>query len=159
MVSATGETSGNLFALEYPFIKSIKKAIEKKIILYREKFKDSQEGLIRNWPKDYKLSAWMISMKSGGYLKQHNHEYGWITGSFYLQLPKYKTSDNAGSLAFSYEGPQYPNKGKKFDLTFQTLEERDICIFPSSIFHQTIPFESNEERICFVFDLVQANQL
>ena len=42
-----------------------------------------------------------------------------------------------------------------FNLTIKEIETRDICIFPSSLFHHTIPFESSEERICFVFDLVQ----
>ena len=47
------------------------------------------------------------------------------------------------------------HKGKNFNLTIKEIEKRDICIFPSSLFHHTIPFESSEERICFVFDLVQ----
>jgi hypothetical protein len=29
----------------------------------------------------------------------------------------------------------------------------DIVLFPSSLFHRTIPFNSNEERICIAFDL------
>ena len=150
------QSSGNLFLLDYPFIKEIKNALEVKIEKYKQTFKDSGQGFISNWPADYELRSWMISMKNGGFLKSHNHEYGWITGSFYLQIPKYnKKNKNAGNIAFSYQGPRYPNKGKKFNLTVKKLETRDICIFPSSLFHQTIPFESSEERICFVFDLVQ----
>ena len=94
-------------------------------------------------------------MKTGGFLAPHNHEYGWITGSFYLQVPKTSQNKDAGSIAFSYQGPRYPNKGKDFKLNVQKIETRDICIFPSSLFHHTIPFKSSEERICFVFDLVQ----
>ena len=33
------------------------------------------------------------------------------------------------------------------------LPLRDIVIFPSSLMHYTIPFESNEERIVLAFDL------
>ncbi len=149
------QTSGNLFSLDYPFIKSIKHALELKIELYKAKFKDSKEGFINNWPKDYELRSWIISMKSGGFLKQHNHEYGWVTGSFYLQLPRSDIASNSGNISFSYQGPQYPIKGKSFNSRIKKLEERDICIFPSSLFHKTIPFESSKERICFVFDLIQ----
>ena len=149
------QTSGNLFLLDYPFIKEIKKALETKIDIYKNKFLDSGEGFIDNWPKNYELRSWMISMKKGGFLSPHNHEYGWITGSFYLQVPKREKDDEAGSLAFSYQGPRYPNKQKKFDITIKKVENRDICIFPSSLFHHTIPFKSEEERICFVFDLIQ----
>ena len=95
-------------------------------------------------------------MKTGGFLKSHNHEYGWITGSFYLQIPKYIANGNdSGNIAFTYQGPRYPEKDKHFNLTVKKIETRDICIFPSSLFHYTIPFKSSEERICFVFDLVQ----
>ena len=34
-----------------------------------------------------------------------------------------------------------------------TLETGGIIIFPSSLYHSTIPFESNEKRITFAFDL------
>ena len=29
----------------------------------------------------------------------------------------------------------------------------DVVFFPSSVFHRTIPFSSNEERICIAFDV------
>ena len=149
------QTSGNLFSLNLTFVKSIKKALEEKIEVYKNKFKDSGEGFIKYWPADYELRSWMINMRSGGFLKPHNHEYGWITGSFYLQLPKVSNNKDSGNLAFSYQGPRYPKRNKNFHITIQKIETRDICIFPSSLFHHTIPFKSSEERICFVFDLVQ----
>ena len=151
------QTSGNLFLLDYPFISSIKKAIESKIELYKNKFINSGQGFISNWPENYELIGWMISMKKGGFLEPHNHEYGWITGSFYLQVPKLCNNEDSGGLAFSYQGPRYPSKGKKFGLKINKVKTRDICIFPSSLFHHTIPFESDEQRICFVFDLVVKN--
>ena len=149
------QTTGNLFSLDYPFIKSIKKALEIKIEIYKNKFKDSEQGFIRNWPKDYTLRAWMLSMKTGGFIKPHNHRYGWITGSFYLQVPKKYDQSDSGNISFSYQGPEYPMNGKNFYPTVKKVEARDICIFPSSLFHQTIPFDGQEDRICLVFDLIQ----
>jgi hypothetical protein len=29
----------------------------------------------------------------------------------------------------------------------------DIVLFPSSLFHRTIPFSADEDRICVAFDL------
>ncbi len=149
------QTSGDLFSLNYPFIKSLKKVLEDKIKIYKDSFKDSNQGFIKNWPKEYSLRSWLLSMKTGGFIKPHNHRYGWITGSFYLQLPKNDDNKNAGNISFSYQGPEFPTKGKIFDSTIKNIETRDICIFPSSLFHNTIPFENTEERICLVFDLTK----
>ena len=30
----------------------------------------------------------------------------------------------------------------------------DLVLFPSSLFHRTIPFDSKEERLCIAFDIV-----
>ena len=92
-------------------------------------------------------------MKSGGFLKWHNHKEGWISGSFYLQVPERDSGKNSGSIAFTNEGPLYPKKENLFDTKTFQVQTRDICLFPSSIFHSTIPNNSNEERIVFVFDL------
>jgi hypothetical protein len=32
----------------------------------------------------------------------------------------------------------------------------DIVLFPSSLYHRTIPFNSDEERVCIAFDLKPA---
>ena len=149
------QTSGNLFALDYPFIKSLKKALEVKIERYKANFKYNSQGFIKNWPKDFILNSWILSMKSGGYIQQHNHRYGWITGSFYLQVPRNLNNNDAGNISFSYQGPEYPSKAKKFNSTIKAIGTRDICIFPSSLYHQTIPFEGTKERICLVFDLIK----
>ena len=154
------QTSGNLFSLEYPFIKALKKSLEKKIFNYQQKYQNSTEGFIKNWPKNYELRSWMIGMKKGGFLQQHNHGYGWITGSFYLEIPELNDSHpDSGNIAFSYQGPYYPSKEKDFSLTKRVVKVRDICIFPSSLFHHTIPFQSTKERICFVFDLTPSKDL
>ena len=147
------QSSGNLFARNYPFIVGMRDAIEKQIEKYKLKFKDSGEGFIKNWPKQYYLNTWAITMKKGGFLRKHNHTHGWLSGSFYIHVPKREKDDDAGNISFTYEGPDYPSKGTDFDSITKNIETRDICIFPSSLFHQTIPFESEEERICFVFDV------
>ena len=96
-------------------------------------------------------------MKTGGFIKQHNHRYGWLTGSFYLQVPKKYNQSNAGNISFSYQGPEYPMNGKNFNPTIKKVDTRDLYIFPSSLFHQTIPFNGQEDRICLVFDLIQGS--
>ena len=94
-------------------------------------------------------------MKTGGFIKQLNYRYGWITGSFYHQVPTKFDNGDTGNISFSYQGPKYPMNDKNFNSTVKEIETRDISIFPSSLFNQTIPFDSQEDRRCLVFDLIQ----
>ncbi len=46
---------------------------------------------------------------------------------------------------------------KKFLNEIKKVETIDIINFPSSLFHHTITFNNEEDRICFVFDLIPTN--
>ena len=93
-------------------------------------------------------------MKTGGNLKPHIHKEGWVSGTLYFNVPRVSGS-NAGNIAFSLQGDDLPTDGKQF-LPDEVLEVKkgDICIFPSSLFHYTIPFSSDQERVSFAFDLI-----
>ena len=148
------QSSGNLFLLDEPFVKSLKSCIEKQIELYRHKFKGSEQGFLKNWPKNYELFGWLVSIDSGGNLDAHNHKEGWLSGSFYLSLPKSEgEGKDDGKIAFSYDGPKYPSGGRVSEQRVADIKTRDICMFPSSLFHHTVPFRSEEERISFAFDV------
>jgi tetratricopeptide (TPR) repeat protein len=147
------QTSGNLFALENILIDEVKKIIELEIENYRLYFNDSKEGLIKNWPNAYSLHGWLIRMKNGGALRPHMHEKGWISGSIYINVPP-KLNINDGNLVVCIEddallSEAQDNKKNIIDVTTGTL-----CLFPASLLHYTIPFESEEERIVLAFDVV-----
>ena len=149
------QSSGNLFLVNEPFVKSLEACIENQIDHYREKFKDSDQGFLKNWPEQYKLFGWMVSIKSGGNLNSHNHKEGWLSGSYYLSLPeRSEEGKDDGKIAFSYRGPRYPAIDKPIYKEVMDIKKRDICMFPSSLFHETIPFDGTEERISFAFDVI-----
>jgi hypothetical protein len=147
------QTSGNLFAIEKNFINEIQKFVRAEIERYRINFENSQEGLIRKWPTEYSLYGWLISMKSGGELLPHIHENGWLSGSIYINVPPKKTKDS-GNLVVAL--------GKDSDATDPSLNSKKVidvvtgsmALFPASLMHRTIPFESDEERIVLAFDVV-----
>ena len=92
-------------------------------------------------------------MQSGGHLDSHIHEEGWVSGSVYLSIPKEKKDPNEGAIELSLHGDNYPKKHDNFPTKTIPVEVGDVVFFPSSVFHRTIPFTSNEERICIAFDL------
>jgi tetratricopeptide (TPR) repeat protein len=147
------QTSGNLLDIGNSFTNEIQKAIRLEIERYRIIFESSQEGFIRKWPREYILFGWLISMKSGGELLPHIHEKGWLSGSIYINVPP-KLKIDSGKLVVAL--------GKDSDATNSRLNLKKVIdvvtgsmvLFPASLMHYTIPFESEEERIVLAFDVI-----
>jgi tetratricopeptide (TPR) repeat protein len=150
MLSNGYQTHGNLFDLEPDLTKDIQKVIRLEIDKYKNKFQESEEGLINNWPTDYNLYGWLIRMNSGGELQPHMHEKGWISGSIYINVPP-KSKTESGNLVVCIEDKltsENRNQGESINVVTGSL-----CLFPASLLHYTIPFESEEERIVLAFDV------
>ena len=146
------QTSGNIFDIKNDDTNEIQNIIRFEVERYQKKFKKSEEGLIKKMPAEYSLHGWLISMKSGGNLKPHIHTEGWLSGSIYINVPRKLKADN-GKLVLAL--------GEESDATDKRINEKiiidvvtgSIVLFPSSLMHYTIPFESEEERIVLAFDV------
>ena len=109
--------------------------------------------MIKKWPDNSNLYGWLIVMNKGGSLGGHMHKEGWLSGSLYLERPK-KQKENDGDIIFSLHGSNLPTDGKAFKTKTVNIEKGDIVMFPSSLFHATHPFESDEKRITLAFDII-----
>ena len=146
------QTSGNIFDIRNEATKEIQDIIRFEVEEYKRRFKDSDEGFIKKMPAEYSLHGWFISMKSGGNLKPHIHTEAWLSGSIYINVPR-KLKVNSGNLGVAI--------GKDSDTTNKSRNEKKIIdvvtgsmvLFPASLMHYTIPFESEEERIVLAFDV------
>jgi Flp pilus assembly protein TadD len=140
------QTSGNIFDGIKNDTNEIQNLIRVEIEKYRAKFKGSEEGLIKNMPTEYSLFGWLIKMKTGGKVKPHIHTEGWLSGSIYINVPQ-KSKVDCGNLVVCL--------GEENDAIGRRINEKKIInvvtgslvLFPASLTHYTIPFESAEERI------------
>jgi tetratricopeptide (TPR) repeat protein len=147
------QTYGNLFNLGHDSTEEIQKIIRAEVDNYKDHYKDSEEGIISNWPADYSIVGWLISMKSGGELRPHMHESGWLSGSVYINVPQKKNTDS-GNLVVCIEDEEFLKGGVKNPKTIVNVVTGSLVLFPSSLLHYTIPFESEEKRIVLAFDVV-----
>ena len=152
------QSSGNLFLLEMDFIQDLQKLILQKVNEYRKCFPKSNEGFLKFWPDKFTLYGWLVAIKTGGHLAPHIHKEGWLSGSLYFNLPKKPNSDE-GNISFSVDGADYPKDGKEFPSKTVDIEKGDLVLFPSSLFHKTIPFSGTEERVSFAFDVIPSKSL
>ena len=93
-------------------------------------------------------------MKNGGKIKPHIHDYGWLSGSIYINVPlKAKTESGNFVVCIEEEYLKGENSNQEESIDVVT---GSMCLFPASLLHYTIPFESEEKRIVLAFDVVPA---
>ena len=122
------------------------------------RFEASKEGLIKHWPNQYQLNGWLVSMNSGGELAPHIHESGWISGVVYVNVPP-KSKSDSGNLVVcldesGYEGGVSEGGVSNENRRVIDVYTGDLVLFPASLMHHTVPFDSHENRVVLAFDLV-----
>ena len=149
------QSAGNIFYNNNKFVKKIENIIHKELENYRDKFNKSNDGIIKKWPGNYDLKGWLVKMKNGGKIKPHIHDYGWLSGSIYINVPP-KININSGDLVVSLNDKQNVIPKSNIDINSRIIEvvTGSLCLFPASLFHYTIPFKSNEDRIVLAFDIM-----
>lgn len=147
------QSAGNLLQRSEPSFRKLAELILAKVRAYQKHFSACDDALIRLFPKQLEFSSsWYLRMKQGGYLTSHIHEEGWISGCVYLQLPD-KGDGHEGSFEYGTDGDDYPRLHDDFLCRIVDQVVGDLVLFPSSLFHRTIPFQSDQERVCVAFDI------
>ena len=149
------QSANNIFFNKNINIPKIKNIINFEIQNYYKKFLGSEEGFLKNWPRNYYVDGWLVKMKSGGNIKPHIHEHGWLSGSIYINVPK-KINLNSGNLVVSLDDKKKEDFEYSQSSNFKIINVKTgtLCLFPASLFHYTIPFKSDEDRIVLAFDVI-----
>ena len=147
-----GSSAYNLNQLEIGSLSKLQNILVREISNYKENFKNENCTFIQKWPKKYKFNIWSNILKNEGYNTSHIHPAGWLSGSVYLKIPSNIKKNEAG-IEFSLYGENYPIKIKNIPAITIVPEVYDLILFPSSLFHKTIPFKSSDERMMIAFDI------
>lgn len=150
------QSAGNLFKRPEGSFKQLATLVLQEFKNYKSYFADANCELIQSFPETLEFtSSWYVKMQQGGHLSPHIHEIGWISGAVYLTMPA--NNGDEGAFEYGTHGDGYPIQPSKTTADFPTANTLpkvgDIVLFPSSLFHRTIPFAADEQRICIAFDL------
>jgi tetratricopeptide (TPR) repeat protein len=147
------QSAGNLLMRPEPSFQKLAALIRQQIVGYQKHYAESADELIASFPHGIEFaSSWYLRMKQGGYLTSHIHEEGWISGCVYLKLPT-KNTGHEGSFAYGTDGDDYPRLHDHFPSQIVDLQVGDVVLFPSSLFHRTLPFHADQDRVCVAFDV------
>lgn len=152
------QSAGNLFKRPEASFRALSELIRVEFEKYRQRYAGADCELILSFPQEREFtSSWYVKMQQGGHLTSHFHELGWLSGAVYLKMPQKLGHATEGNFEYGTHGDDYPQQHQDFPTADITPKVGDIVLFPSSLFHRTIPFSSTEERICIAFDLKPAS--
>lgn len=110
-------------------------------------------------PGDYRLNTWATLVPEQGEISPHIHEESWLSGAYYPHLPEAMAGDDDrdGWIEFgrpSAELPAVPDES----LRLVRPEEGLLLLFPSYLFHRTLPFRGAGERVSVSFDVAPGEE-
>ncbi|WP_374470952.1 putative 2OG-Fe(II) oxygenase [Phenylobacterium sp.] len=110
----------------------------------------------RNTGRAEMTGAWSIRLGASGHHADHVHPMGWISSAFYVSTPD-DTADaeaRSGWIGFGHPGvrtrPELPAE------RFVQPRPGRLVLFPSYMWHGTVPYASDQERMTVAFDAVPA---
>lgn len=116
---------------------------------------DPSHPHLRAIPSGYALDAWGNVLGEGGHQSGHIHNLGWLSGVYYVEMPEAVRDDDPdreGWIEFNRPGYGIPDTGRETLLTLKP-ETGVLALFPSYVWHRTVPFTGGGERISIAFDL------
>lgn len=150
------QTIGKLLSRKHKVIQAYKTVLDKNIKDYLSQLPTdpSHPFFSRNTQKYSHNGSWSVRLKRGGYHSNHVHPKGWLSNCTYLTVPK-----------IIHQNDKAHSGWIKFGETSLGLQEREtidktVCpkrgrhvLFPSFIWHGTVPFESDEFRTTIPSDI------
>ena len=154
------QTSQDLRHLKHPVLQSFFKAIEKPIEHYIAAMPpQADHPFFGRKAETFRLSgAWSVALRPGGFHLNHIHPKGWISSSFYVDVPKgiEDSVEKSGWIQFGAPPFEVADSGPEH---FICPKPGRLVLFPSYMWHGTIPFQQGERRLTLPFDIMPLTSL
>jgi tetratricopeptide (TPR) repeat protein len=155
------QTNGFLFRLKHPLLRVLEQQIRLAVCETLASFPKDPEHpywsrrLSRPEGGGFRFAgAWSVRLKSQGYHTNHIHPEGWISSALYVALPG-EVRDGEGDAGHLQLGVPPAELGIAVPPRLVVKPEIGVLsLFPSYMWHGTVPFSSEQPRITVAFDLV-----
>lgn len=149
------QTETDLAHSENPIIKSFFESVDGPIRDYVQSIgKNAHHPLMNRARENYRISgAWSIRLLENGHHVNHVHPMGWLSSAYYVDVPtSVNENGREGWIKFGEPNLDIDLEAEHF---VQPKAGR-LVLFPSYMWHGTIPFTGPETRLTLPFDVVPA---
>jgi tetratricopeptide (TPR) repeat protein len=149
------QTGEPLTQSDHPVVKASLAALDVPIRDYIERLREKPDLLGRRAAATYRFAgAWSVLLRPGGHHVNHIHPMGWISSALHVALPAAIDEGRQGWLKFGE--PPFPTTPLLGPEHFVKPEAGVLVLFPSYMWHGTVPFSGTERRLTIAFDAVPA---
>jgi tetratricopeptide (TPR) repeat protein len=155
------QTSGQLFDRPEPEIAAIRSAVLNAVRGFAARLpNDPRHPFLRRKAEVFAFTgSWSVRLTRQGFHVNHVHNLGWLSSAFYFHLPPPDPADpaEAGWLQLG-QPPEELGLELRPRRLIQPVVGK-LALFPSYMWHGTVPFESEGERLTAAFDITPASGL
>jgi uncharacterized protein (TIGR02466 family) len=150
------QTLGDLFAMGHPLIEKLRPQIDKAVGAYIAGMKDdANHPLFQRRAKGFEISgSWSTRLHDGGFHLNHVHPTGWISAVYYVDVPDAVQNEAAREGWLKFGEPSFDAGIKDPVRRVVKPVPGQLVLFPSYMWHGTVPFHSSDTRTTIAFDIV-----
>ncbi|MBU1378168.1 MAG: tetratricopeptide repeat protein [Alphaproteobacteria bacterium] len=149
------QTTNRLTGSSDRAIKAFFKAVDKPIRQHIAGMGEGSDPVRARRTGNYRIEgSWSVRLKPGGFHKDHFHSEGWLSSAFYVETPDsaLDTAEKQGWIRFGQ--PPFKTEPALPAEHFVRPKPGRLVLFPSYMWHGTVPFTTDERRLTIAFDAV-----
>jgi len=150
------QTLDNLFGAEHAPVEILRARIDDAVADYIARMpEDAGHPLHRRKRNSFEYPAsWSSRLRDCGFHTNHVHPKGWISSAYYVSLPDAVGSAESKEGWIKFGEPNLPCGLK--ESVRRRIQPRPgmLVLFPSYMWHGTVPFRSAQSRTTIAFDAV-----
>jgi tetratricopeptide (TPR) repeat protein len=148
-----GSQAVNILQQDHPALRALPEALNRPIKRRLEELGRGEDPVRSRNTGEYNFQGmWSVRLRPGGYHINHVHPQGWLSSACYVETVEPKEKE--GWIKFGEPGlnttPALPPEH------FVQPKPGLLVLFPSYMWHGTVPFTGEKSRLTFAFDLVPA---
>jgi uncharacterized protein (TIGR02466 family) len=150
------QTPGDIFEQGHPKVNAIKDCIAQAVDRYVSDLpSDPDHPLLRRRSRRWRFAdSWSSRLGPGGYHTHHVHPHGWISAVVYVTVPP-SAKDALGRPGWLQLGQSDLGLGTDDSpMHFIQPQPGRLVLFPSYLWHGTVPFSEGAERLTLAFDVL-----
>jgi len=150
------QTPDQIFGKGHVLVEKIRARIDEAVGRYiAEMGEDDRHPFLSRRAKGFAYSgSWSSRLRDCGFHVNHIHPQGWISSCYYIAVPKVveDAKERQGWIKFGEPSFNVPLK----DAIRRAIQPRPgrLVLFPSYMWHGTIPFHDAQPRTTIAFDVV-----